>query len=564
MTKNRDARGAEAEAPPKPVGSLLSDYPGAAILLSADGSVIEANTKGASLGLLLDRDAAPGISDLIRRAVDSGELAVGTVVLPGSKGEIIQEVTVVPEAVGDDLLVLARDLTMERNLRSALVESRQRYKDLVEVSSDFAWEVGTEGLFIFVSPGGALGYDADELVGGRPGDFVLDADGYSPLPFVSDRPLDSVELWMCRKDGATACMILSCVPLIAEDGEWRGARGVARDVTRDREREAALTRARNREQLLQYIVSTIRDELEPHNILEAAAAATARALVAAGCRIYRRTEEGAFVKAAEFGNIEGLDELDDLLSGLEEDVLDTQAGTWWILATATHYRQSVNGAIAIWRLHDQGSWGNENQLLIGDVANQLGIANEQIANHERILNLSRTDPMTGLLNRRAFFEVELPRRVARLERTGQKAALYYLDMDNFKMVNDVHGHQRGDDAILFLRDMLMDHSRPGDAIVRMGGDEFAMWLDGMDEDVTIRRAKALLEASKALGEFSGDADHPLGLSIGVALFDPSQGEDLNQLLARADEAMYAVKKAGKGGYRLASTPGAPRPEEKRP
>ena len=496
--------------------------------------------------------------------MDSGELAVGTVVLPGSKGEIIQEVTVVPEAVGDDLLVLARDLTMERNLRSALVESRQRYKDLVEVSSDFAWEVGTEGLFIFVSPGGALGYDADELVGGRPGDFVLDADGYSPLPFVSDRPLDSVELWMCRKDGATACMILSCVPLIAEDGEWRGARGVARDVTRDREREAALTRARNREQLLQYIVSTIRDELEPHNILEAAAAATARALVAAGCRIYRRTEEGAFVKAAEFGNIEGLDELDDLLSGLEEDVLDTQAGTWWILATATHYRQSVNGAIAIWRLHDQGSWGNENQLLIGDVANQLGIANEQIANHERILNLSRTDPMTGLLNRRAFFEVELPRRVARLERTGQKAALYYLDMDNFKMVNDVHGHQRGDDAILFLRDMLMDHSRPGDAIVRMGGDEFAMWLDGMDEDVTIRRAKALLEASKALGEFSGDADHPLGLSIGVALFDPSQGEDLNQLLARADEAMYAVKKAGKGGYRLASTPGAPRPEEKRP
>ena len=87
---------------------------------------------------------------------------------------------------------------------------------------------------------------------------------------------------MRRKDGSTACMILSCVPLIAKDGEWRGARGVARDVTRDREREAALTRARNREQLLNYIVSTIRDELEPHNMLEAAATATARALVAAG------------------------------------------------------------------------------------------------------------------------------------------------------------------------------------------------------------------------------------------------------------------------------------------
>ena len=564
MTKNRDARGSAAEATPGPEGSLLADYPGAAILLSAGGSVIQANAKGASLEVLLDRGAAPEVSDLIRKAAGSGNLAVGTVVLPGSKGEIIQEVTVVPGAAGGDLLVLARDLTMERNLRSALVESRQRYKDLVEVSSDFAWEVGSDRMFTFVSPGGALGYGADELVGSRPGDYVLDADDYSPLPFVSDRALDNIELWMRRKDGSTACMIFSCVPLIAEDGEWRGARGVARDVTRDREREAALTRARNREQLLNYIVGTIRDELEPHNMLETAAAATARALVAAGCRIYRRTEEAAFVKAAEFGNIEGLDKLDGLLSGLEEDALEIQVGTWQILATATHYRQSVNGAIAIWRLRDQGPWGNENQLLIGDVANQLGIANEQIINHERILKLSRTDAMTGLLNRRAFLEVELPRRVARLKWTGQKAALFYLDMDNFKMVNDVHGHQRGDDAILFLRDLMMEHSRPGDAIVRLGGDEFAMWLDGMEEDVTIRRAETLIEASKALLKFSGDADHPLGLSIGVALYDPDLDEDLNGLMARADEAMYAMKKAGKGGYRMAPPPGASRPEEKGP
>ena len=562
MTKKRDARGVVEEDTPGTGDTRLADYPGAAILLRPDGSVIEANAKGASLQVLLERDAAPEISTLIRRAADSGELAVGTVVLPGSKGEIIQEVTVVPDAFVCGLLVLARDLTMERNLRSALVESRQRYKDLVEVSSDFAWEVGSEHLFTFVSLEGALGYGADELVGVRPEEFVIDADDYSPLPFVSDRPLDKVELWMRRKDGSIACMILSCVPLIAKDGEWRGARGVARDVTRDREREAALTRARNREQLLNYIVSTIRDELEPHNMLEAAATATARALVAAGCRIYRRTEDDEFVRAAEFGNIEGLDDLDGLLSGLEVDAQEIQVGTWQVLVTATHYRQSVNGVIAIWRLQDQGPWGDENHLLIGDVANQLGIANEQIINHERILNLSRTDAMTGLLNRRAFFEVELPRRVERLERTGEKASLFYLDMDNFKMVNDVHGHQRGDEAILFLRDMLMVHSRPGDAIVRMGGDEFAMWLDGMEEKVTIKRAETLIESSKDLGKFSGHADHPLGLSIGVALYDPSHGEELSALLARADEAMYAVKKAGKGGFKMAAPPAASKAGEK--
>jgi diguanylate cyclase (GGDEF)-like protein len=96
----------------------------------------------------------------------------------------------------------------------------------------------------------------------------------------------------------------------------------------------------------------------------------------------------------------------------------------------------------------------------------------------------------------------------------------------------------------------------------MGGDEFAMWLDGMEEKVAIKRAQTLIESSKALGEFSGDPDHPLGLSIGVVLYDPTQGEELSDLLARADEAMYAVKKAGKGGFKLAAPPAASMPGEK--
>ena len=194
-------------------------------------------------------------------------------------------------------------------------------------------------------------------------------------------------------------------------------------------------------------------------------------------------------------------------------------------------------------------------ILIADIANQLGIANEQVTNHERIVALSRTDSMTGLLNRRAFFEEELPRRVARLERSRQSAALFYVDMDNFKRVNDAHGHQVGDDAIMFLRDMLMDFSRPGDVIARLGGDEFAMWLDGISADVTESRAHDLIEKSRAMDQFSGDADHPLGISVGIALFDPDTGESLDDLVARADSAMYAIKNAGKGGYYMAPPAG---------
>jgi hypothetical protein len=80
--------------------------------------------------------------------------------------------------------VLARREALDRNLREALVDSRRRYKDLVEVSSDFAWEIGADGAFVFVSPGGALGWQASDLVGQRPQDFLVDGagggDGGSP------------------------------------------------------------------------------------------------------------------------------------------------------------------------------------------------------------------------------------------------------------------------------------------------------------------------------------------------------------------------------------------------
>ena len=563
MSKKQPANDPQETNKPSAAGDQahkkrLDGYPGAALMVGADGAVICSNDKAAGLEALMQHDAAPEIKDLIEEARTQGSVAAGSVSLNSSKGEIVLEITVVPELNGaGEILVMARDMTMERNLRTALVESRQRYKDLVEVSSDFSWEVTPDGTFIFVSPKGALGYKAEELIGKKAEEFVISPEDFSPLPFVSERILENVEIWMRRKNGETACVILACVPLMAEeDGKehWKGTRGICRDMTDERESESALARARHREQLLNYIVSTIRDELEPQNMLSAAAAATARALGVAGCRIYRRVEPGLFAVAAEHGNVEGLDEFNDHLESLEAGgkVVEVALGKWQVLATATNYRQSVNGALSMWKASSDEPWDDDHHLLISDVANQLGIANEQISNHERIVALSRTDSMTGMLNRRAFYEEELPRRISRLRRNRQTAALFYVDMDNFKLVNDVHGHQAGDDAIIFLRDMLMELSRPGDVIARLGGDEFAMWLDGISPEVSESRAGNLIKASKALRKFSGDEKLPLGLSVGVAIFDPDDNETLDEILARADAAMYAAKKAGKGGYKMAA------------
>jgi diguanylate cyclase (GGDEF)-like protein/PAS domain S-box-containing protein len=553
-------RSAPSSAAPSPeadanAGRALEGYPGAALRVAADGRVRAANAKGLGLKALLERDSIPDARLLIERAARDGAVTAGTIKLQGAEGEVVIEVAVVPDTNAGGAVVLARDLTMERNLRTALVESRQRYKDLVEVSSDFTWETDEAGRFAFVTPKGALGYSPDELVGRDAAELVVNPEDFSPLPFVAQREVDNIEIWMIRKDGSHACVLLAARPVSDANGTWHGTRGVCRDLTEERERESALARARQREQLLGYIVGNIRDEVDPSNMLTAAASATGRALGASGSRIYRRGSDKRIKIGAYYGG-EAPEGLDDFVSthtgdkGVETIALADAS----VLIAPTQYRNEVNGAVTMWRAKDREPWNDDHRLLIHDVANQLGIANEQLANHERIVMLSLTDGMTGLLNRRAFFEEELPRRFARLRRNKQSAAMFYVDMDNFKRVNDVHGHQAGDDAILALRDLMREYSRPGDEIARLGGDEFAMWLDNISPEVAIKRAETLIKASERLRKYSGHPDYPLGISVGVALYDPATDEALEALLARADEAMYATKRAGKGGYRVAPPP----------
>jgi len=515
--------------------------------LDSAGHVLHANEAAAPLIEALQHGRLPVLPGAVAQVLSTGIAVAETGAFVGSDGQKFFDLVVVPTLEGA-VLVVGRDVTLESNLRSTLIESRQRYKDMVDISSDFAWEIGPDGAFMFVSPRGALGHPPDRLLGRRPEEFVDNDSGREgTLPFSSETAVEEAEVWMRRVDGSRACLLVSSAPLLDSEGIRRGARGVCRDVTGERERDAALARANNREKLLAHIVRTINDVIDPTDVLPIAAESISRALGGAGCQLFRRDDEGYYV-AGSYGVVDRGISIPTLFGDAE--VMKQTVDGRLVRGVLTRHRQQSNGAVIVWCEDEILPWGEDENLLLTEIGEQMGIANEQIANHERMLTLSQTDALTGLFNRRAFFD-ELSRRFSRMSREDRSAALIYLDLDNFKVVNDRFGHHRGDEALLAVRGILKQHTRPADLLARLGGDEFAIWLEGADEQAAVRRCQQIIEAGVGLAHLTGSPEVPLTMSLGLAIHEPNNPENLQQLLVRADQAMYAVKRDGKGRFAIA-------------
>lgn len=526
-------------------------YPGPALRLDAALAVAEANAEAEDM-----MDSDPRWLPDLRGWLSASSVAPGlrSVPVESLRGIMIVEWAGVPLPDGGFLL-LGRDDTLERQLRHTLTESRRRYKDLVEVSSDFAWETGPDGTFVFVSHKGALGYPADALIGRDPRSLALEETEDLPMPFDCRRPIDQTELWLKGADGTPACIVASALPLFGPQGDWIGARGVCRDVTEQVLRSNELARIRNRERLLGHIVHTLRDRLDAAEALAVAATETARALSADGCRIYRAEEgsgEGCRVSlslVAEFGAElpeVGTALLDRIANG--EGVVADRLGKVQLIGERTEYRQAVNGALLVWRAGDSEPWDDDDRQLMSGVADHIGIAHAHLAYQERLRRLSERDGLTGLFNRRTFFE-RLEESISRPD--SGPSALLYVDLDNFKAVNDLHGHQQGDTVLKAIGTLLTTGVRPGDLPGRLGGDEFVLWLGRTDEAKARVVAERLLKGMRELAHLSASHEKPLGLSIGIAVHAPGRGETVRELTDRADAAMYDAKKSGKGHYALA-------------
>ena len=150
------------------------------------------------------------------------------------------------------------------------------------------------------------------------------------------------------------------------------------------------------------------------------------------------------------------------------------------------------------------------------------------------------DPLTGVKNRRAFLR-ELRRICTFAERYGAPASLIYIDVDDLKAINDSLGHATGDAALKAVAERLADHVRESDAIGRLGGDEFAVALLHADRASAAAKAGALVELIEATPIGGGATAIRIRISFGVVELDPN--EDAETLIARADAAMFAMKRS---------------------
>ncbi|MCB1959775.1 MAG: diguanylate cyclase [Rhodocyclaceae bacterium] len=183
---------------------------------------------------------------------------------------------------------------------------------------------------------------------------------------------------------------------------------------------------------------------------------------------------------------------------------------------------------------------------------QVELANTEIAKLQTELHntseLVRHDPLTGILNRKGLDEA-LKREIARASRRDSSLCVALLDIDNFKRINDAHGHHTGDAALRHLTEVVKDNLRPQDSVGRYGGEEFLILLPDTDAEHAVEALRRLQRALTSRYFLAEGQKMLITFSAGVARIEEDEAPEM--AVDRADKAMYRAKRAGKNRVMMA-------------
>lgn len=480
-------------------------------------------------------------------------------------------------------------------LRATLLDSRQRWRGFGMIAADLMFETDLAGNLTFLAPDPVLGWPPGALLGHPAKALLLDrpAPGREPGPdpFRFAVPVKDRVVWLRDAGGQAVCVAVSSVPLLDQHGHRIGTRGVGVDVTERERRDAAMAASLRRADVLDHILGRMRQEVMAPRMMQAVLDAVIRVMGGRGAAVidlkppvdaatqatpsFETIALDANAAVSEPGcgtsrawpvlHVAGeppdavLADALALLDGQDDAVaINATSNGLTLLACPASTRFGERAALVIWRTAGSRTWDADDHILATSVTGVIRIVLEHEAIQRELARQARTDPLTGLLNRRAFLD-EAARRIDRLDREGLPGTMLFIDLDRLKPLNDRLGHEAGDAALLIVAGLLRRTVRPTDLVARLGGDEFALWLDGSDEMTAAERAEGLrIGCPEALAHLAGvdeagDVSPGLTMSIGIACRRSGGGEELDSLLLRADQAMYEVKRAGRGHWRVSHT-----------
>jgi diguanylate cyclase (GGDEF)-like protein len=194
---------------------------------------------------------------------------------------------------------------------------------------------------------------------------------------------------------------------------------------------------------------------------------------------------------------------------------------------------------------DAGPIHDEHGTLIAVVETLRDMTDQKRA-EATLKSLASSDGLTALANRRSFDQT-LASEWSRAQRTRSPLSLLLIDVDHFKLYNDLHGHQKGDDCLRAIATALNGNSRPADVAARYGGEEFAVLMPDCDHSHALSAAERLRQAvsAKRLMHGAADTESYVTISIGVATEVPIEDMGSELLVNRADQALYAAKHSGR-------------------
>jgi diguanylate cyclase (GGDEF)-like protein len=440
-------------------------------------------------------------------------------------------------------------------IRGALMESRLRWQSLLGLAVDLAFETDAAGRFTFITPDAPLGWPPGSLIG-QPSELLV-GEGRAGAVLNPFRPAHEVRRhrsWLRSYNGGLALVTVSATPLYDDKGVVVGARGVGIDMTDGDLQSSQIAGRLRRAEVLRHILVRVGQEVGADAMMDAALWALVRALGAEGAAVIGSLSEGSTVDLLHEcgpGASAILPAAARLVAQGESEACHTASVDGrFLLAVGCRTRFGPNAGLAIWRNGKARPWDEEDTMLAEASVTLIRMILDYEAVSREMFHKASTDPLTGVLNRRAFMD-EVQRHIGRLDRENEAGTLMFVDLDAFKAVNDRLGHAEGDKVLLRLADMLRALVRPGDLIGRLGGDEFAVWLSRADHLTAAERADSLCNTAPAeLQAPLPEAFPHLGVSIGIATRRAGGQEAIENLSRRAALAMYEVKRGGRRHWRV--------------